>query len=454
MEAAGRFGMLLWIEFKRCQGVFVAPVLAALMIWLVKERIDHEGVVLWRDVSLYIGQWAWIVGSGGAGFAVWVVNRARRRKMGEQEAIVPVSQGRTTVLSLLAVLAWSLIAYAAVFVWFAIPAVRFATWGGPDWPLLLIGVLTIAVCVGIGGVIGWFGYAPILAPLTVLGVYGGIAGAAGLSYDNPIALLSPYRFFEDFRIYGRFSIPSDLVWSMIGWLAALSLLLGGVVMLQRQQSLVRMGTGVIALVLVIASANQVMAERSAPRDFRPPEMDLAELDCREAVIEVCVHPAYSALLDEFVDAVNQTYEPLMGLPGLPERAIGGEVYLGDLDPGKTAVAYFKDGWNLKLAVTSSLADVIWHGSEKGGPMTASQCVVVMGISPSDVFNPCTLGMVREAWVERQPGGPWTSNDSEWNPRIKAKIASFRAMTDDERREWVEANWDALRAGEIPLEDMP
>jgi hypothetical protein len=38
--------------------------------------------------------------------------------------------------------------------------------------------------------------------------------------------------------------------------------------------------------------------------------------------------------------------------------------------------------------------------------------------------------------------------------MDAAREQFAALPENEQRVWLEANWDALRAGELTLEDLP
>ena len=43
---------------------------------------------------------------------------------------------------------------------------------------------------------------------------------------------------------------------------------------------------------------------------------------------------------------------------------------------------------------------------------------------------------------------------EYVNSLHAAVDRFAAISPEEQRAWLEANWDALRAGELTLEDLP
>jgi hypothetical protein len=51
-------------------------------------------------------------------------------------------------------------------------------------------------------------------------------------------------------------------------------------------------------------------------------------------------------------------------------------------------------------------------------------------------------------------GPDDAELAAFQPQLDAALERFTALPDDERRSWLEANWNALRAGEISLDEMP
>lgn len=457
MNALIRLLMLLWIEIKRCQGVFVAPLVAVLVIWIYQSDGRREGLVVWRDVSMNVAESAYIVGSIGAALAVWGVDRPRRRRTQDQEAAFPVPRGRTTLVSMLAVLTWMLCSYAMIFAFFGIPAMLDATWGGPDLALLLIGVLTISVCVAIGAVVGWFGRSPVLAPLTLFLVYAGNVYAADSMYNNPRGILVPIRFLGDNNFSLSYPLPVAAIWSMIGWLAACTLFLGLIALLLRERSFLRIAGSVVSVVLVIVSANQVMAERDS---MLGPEGGLAastvsiEPECRQGeVIEVCLHPAYSALLDEVVAAADQMYRPLAGLPGVPDRLVDGALNPGDLEGTGGVYIFVWDKSSIGRSIGESLQQIFIGRHSETGLMTASQCVILEAVSSQAYPHYCTSGLVAENPAAMGPGSD-EGGGNQWEAKIQAKVERFEALSAEEQRDWLEANWDDLRAGELTLDDLP
>jgi hypothetical protein len=486
MTATRRFLMLLWIEIRRCQGVFVAPIVAIAVIWLYREQAIRDGVVLWTDISLKLAECGFLLGSAGAGYLIWVAGRNSRRRITEQLEMLPVPPDRSTVVTAIAVLGWMLVSYAVVVAYFSVFGLRDATWGGPGWSLILIGLLTISVCVAIGAVASRFGHSSIVAPLTTLLIFAGNIFVADTYRMSLAYRLVPIRFLDDINYGVRYAVPPALVWTMVFWLCAASVAVGALAMAVRQRTIPRLAGSGISIILAIISIGQVSAEQSAwfgsDRDMRPVPVVVEPVCEQGEVIEVCVHPAFASLLNEVVTSADDFYRPFAGLEGIPERLLHAESESGDLAATGT-VFMFDDRKTIDFGVADSLRSVFNAGTESGAfwledpstldiggsdtmtsplehvsqrlgrpTVTASQCVIFTVARAGAFFDICQMGHV----AENPTSGPGANEPHEnpWAPLIQAKVESFAALSPEQQRAWLEANWIALRAGEITLEEMP
>jgi hypothetical protein len=456
MTATRRFLMLLWIELKRCQGVLVAPIVAAGVIWFLRERALRDGVVLWRDVSLALAECGYVIGSVGAGYLVWVVDRNRRRHMSQQLAPLPVPGDRPFIVSTLAVLAWMTVSYALVAMYFGWIAFRDATWGGPDWSLMLVGLLTISVCIAIGAVVSILSRSPIVAPLTAILVFFANVYFSD-TYNNSLAhRLVPIRFLSEVDYGLRVPLPSTLILTFVFWLFATGVTLALVAMLVRERTSLRVVGLVVSLLLVGVSVGRVSAEHSAltapDGGWRTGSIAVEPVCQQGEIVEVCVHPAYESLLDEISTSADEVFRPLAGLDGVPDRLIDADLGPGDLTGTRSTYLSFGDRESIGVALGLTLPLVIDPGFEQTGVWGASQCVVVDSLVPDDFEHHCVFGSV----TGHPADGTFTNDihDPDLQARMRAKIASFRALGPDEQRAWLVTNWDALRAGEVALEEMP
>ena len=155
-------------------------------------------------------------------------------------------------------------------------------------------------------------------------------------------------------------------------------------MLLRERNVVRVVSCGFAAVLVVASANQVLAREdtrwpSYERGNPLGNIGIDELDCQQAsALEVCVHPAYSSLLDDFVEAADQVYLPLAGHSGLPERLIGGVGHVEDVGGNGTFDLHLYDRQSVEFAVALSLGDLFISPTSSTGSLTASQATAKKG----------------------------------------------------------------------------
>jgi hypothetical protein len=219
-------------------------------------------------------------------------------------------------------------------------------------------------------------------------------------------------------------------------------------------------TVAVATVLAATSATQVIAEDDGQGRYETLDTDSV---CEVAAgIEVCIHPAYSVLLDDIVDTVNSIIPQFSGLKGLPTRIVQqewqlaeeieeevgvGVIHLGGLNSVDRSVA------NLFAHVTS---DAVLLGDPFG--LNASQCVVG-AVLVAELGEPECIahGVVLESMPDRTEPGPFRLDSAEmesWADRMQAKVDSFTALTPEAQRAWLTANWDNLRAGNLTLEDLP
>jgi hypothetical protein len=456
-----RFWMLLWIELRRCQAGFAAIALIAIeLIALTSRERNVEGVVTWPDVMRVAVEAHMYAGPLGAAFAVWAVGRSRRRGMDSQEESLPGPSGTSALITTIAVSLWMVAAHVALFLYLAVPAWRSATWGGPDYPSLFASAIAIVACVAIGSLISKFGRSVILAPVTMVALFALMVYVSDMDADPKSARLLPVEFFDSpgFSIDYRMQL-TDVLWFSL-WLAAVTGVIGGIALLLRSRSIPRLATVAVATVLAATSATQVIAEDDGQGRYETIDADPV---CETTSgIEVCVHPAYSVLLDDIVGSVNRILPQFAGLDGVPTRivqqeqrlAVGiedqpgiGVLHLGGLNSVDRSVA------NLFAHVTS---DAVLLGDPFG--LNASQCVVGAALIAELGEPECIVhGVVLESTPDRPESGPFRLDSAEiesWTDRMQEKVDSFTALSREAQRAWLVANWDDLRAGNLTLEDIP
>jgi hypothetical protein len=495
MTATGR---LFWIETRRNTGFWAFPLLVGLawLAWRINQGTwAHTGVALWPQTSADIAFAVGLVGPAAGGLAAWVAGRDRRRGLDELLATTPAPVARRDLTLLAATTLWVLLAFLAAGVYQGVLTAREATWGGPVWPPIFIAALAIAVQAAIGYAAGTFAGSPLtsrlmtgLVPIALFVaqvlpprlrgdtvMLGPTTGTSSHPYEN----LAPWKVVQAIAGSVFWSPRMDLVWPAAAWVGGLGgLALAVMVLRRRPRSPVAWATLVAAALAIVAGWTQLVP---APVFAVPsPSRAIAyEPACTQRSIEICVHPAYRSVLDETANLVDPVVRPLAGLPGFPVRAEQvrpdreGDA-IGPLELGPVA----SDRLGI-LPANANTPDVV----------EASNVAVAAVAGQTDWFRTGRLTAAQSAlavWLMRQAGWNLNLADLSWNgaaegiflPSIdglaiekattreeadamaEATLTDivraadrFGALTPEQQHAWLEANFAALRAGDLSLKDL-
>jgi hypothetical protein len=426
---------LVWIELRRSTTLWYVPALAVLAIWgtLTTMRPD-EAPTLWARSSIQLSLMFVVVAFIMSGIGAWAAGRERRRQTRELLATTP----RPAVLRDLALFAstalWGLVACLASGAYVFMVTSREATWGGPDFAPILVGLLMVVASTAIGYLGGTLIPGRFAAPLVAV-AWSSAALLVG-TRSSAVAYLSPMSI--DPRGYS----PSDLFYQapsipaaeMSIWLAGLAGCGLATVALRRRRTL--LAGCLLAVALGVATSGAVLAMQAfvhPPWERLYEGQPLAAYDpsCVERSIPVCVHPAYEASLEDSADRVGRLVEPLLGVPGgpvraeqLPERAGLRSDGTLEIMPGPSAVG-----------------------------RAAYDLVREQGVE----FNPAQLAIAY--WLLERVGeqnflAQGLLGVGQPDAAVTAAVARFAALTPEAQRAWLEANYAALRAGELSLADLP
>lgn len=459
-DALRSFLALLGIEIRRSQGYWLLPLMVGPML-ILNRNMGDPNVVLWPQLSHFILQSYLVVGPLAAGLAAWLIDRDRRRKISGLVSATSMTPVRRDLLLLVTASFWGVAGYALVAAWYGVLGVTQATWGGPDLSLIATGALAVIAYAAIG----------LLTGRLVPGKFSSLVAVAAtrclaIAIDYLAKIDSSYRFLTPFgltqhnepSVYYRNEetyIGPSLIWlgGLIGLLISIIALLRSRQRLSWTSLVISMGIAVSGLAPILAYDNTSMFANSHPISY--------ELSCTTTPIaEVCVHPAYEARLDETTGTLVRMLEPVAGLDGVPTRWI-----LQDpTDPTRRGV----DG-----AVLFDLSDVAVAGSVQAAvfldktdrmAVTTPQLVILQWLSdradiprtvPWPYGWPSEVPSTTEEFADSAMGiGPDQAQLDAFAPQFDAAVARFAALGPDEQRAWLEANWDALRAGELSLEDLP
>lgn len=478
---------LLWV------GMGLAAALAALELRMLWPALAGDDVVAYRGSNLL---------SGGAMLAgAWLALRDRASGTADLVAATPTALWRLWRVRLLAVAAGGATAFGLLFaVVLAVSAVRGGR-GVPDLRLLADGAL--AVVLG-----GWMGLA--LGRLTGSRVVPLLAApawvAAGMYLANDYALhrftlsaqrLSPLLGWEERS--APFGFLPDALWPHLGYLLGLVLLAGVAVLLggrrgdgQRPPAGPVLAAGLAGLVLVAGGGLRLVTLpdylvvlgpdradwRAVERadELRDPAVGVAYHDpswsypddgratacAGDATLGVCVYPAYGErLAGSLHRAVGPVAGLLRGLPGVPDRlrmvafngvgsCRGAEVQLSEqLARGsgggrgeRSDRILFADLY-LRCAVGDSYVD-----DDPTDAATDSRNAVKL-------WALLASGTMTREELARERGAGYGSFLVTFAPGPVAPVALRMAdLPPDQVRRELAPVWKRLRAGQLPITELP
>lgn len=474
-EALRSFLMLFWLDVKGSQGVFLLPVMVGLGLY-ASANLFEEGVVLWKMMNFAAVQSYTFIAPVTAGLAAWTANRDRRRNV---DAFIASAPGNPLVrdLSILAATAgWGVLGYAIVAACYSTLAFQRSTWGGFDADLVGTGALGIVFAGAIGVLVGRHvpgRFSPLLAIGLAYGAVflGDILGFFGFFVRLPDLSPMDFAWRAGQDIYRQ---PlDDHVFEGILWLTGLIGVAIAVMALARRRAIVGSMLGVGAVVLASFAASALVTTAPMYDDRVPVAYEPA--CASENAIEVCVHPAFEPLLDDTMGMVNGMVEPLLGLDGVRTQWRHGEGP-NEMLPNAPEVQFrWLRGYNPAVSVADDLSPIDYAMSNDSRP--ASQLAILYWLSdragigyPSrwsgdDVFaigtpDEWAFGYPAEVPQERHEDAGsirFEIDDAALSAsqrEIEAAAARFSALSVEQQSAWLEDNWDALRSGELTLEDLP
>lgn len=443
----------LEIDLRRSFGLWVVLVTTALALWVV-SRFAVTEVVLWPDWSANAARAFIVVGSVFAAWSARLTSRDGAPNRVDLLASTATSRvlrelGHAALGAMLALASYGIVA-ACVLGY----AARHATWGGPDVWVVLFGGAASAFFALIGWMMG------LLAPGRLTPV---VAGAGTFLYTvvsytwgltaSGLDAIQPWRYIE-----GRWEVGNRMFYEASSYqgmphpaggvliaLGAGAVLLAGYLWVReaRRGVVIALAAGALLLVPGWAVANSTDAmPREAPELLANPPMS-----CGGEVIEVCLHRAYEVQLDDAVAFTEAYYAPLVGVAAIPEVVTQRPYREGAAPAG---ILPLNAAWS-STPIEQVLARPLGHYLMGGDfePLNASQNAMLTwlaGQAGVDWF----IGPVAELDPVEATSVEWAAYQSE----VDAAAERFAALSPGEQRAWLEANWDALRAGELTLGDLP
>lgn len=467
------FLSMIRIDVLRSWAWAVIPLMVVFGAVFVREQLV-PGVVLWDDLSAKVGATTLFLAPLAMGYTAWRLQSARQARIVELESASPTSplirDLRRIVASTLVVVMGQIVLVGLALVYGA----RLATWGEPMWWPLALSIATIFLAGAVGGSIGafapWRMVPPLIAVATLAVCLAVNSAVLGYERTNSLAMFSPFVVAERqmFDPFWNGDTPATArtltVLVVLAGFAALSL-----VVFARHRN-------VAAWILAAAMCGSMAFAGAMHWDHwqAAQMMGIYVNDPRSFTYacepwrdgSICVHPAYASLTDELRAEADYVLAPVAGLPGVP-----------------TSIRHMSrdvpaDGQTVWISTRGLYDD--WQ--QQYGAIIIRQ---VIGLAPAhEAFpilsrslpnQPDAAQMVMGRWLTAEAGldsrlmfGPIAPTDlagPDWYPQstgpepawwveVNAAIERFGALPPEEQRPWLEANREALRVGELTLEDLP
>ncbi len=442
-----RFVSALWRLSGRNTAVWAAPLLAALGFYEFWTQRLH-GITYWSKASVDLVSAQTLLCVALIGMAAWRGRRERNRAM---EDLVSTLEGGNSLhlalvwMSLLIASALSfMLCSTAAYVWVS----QSATWGTPDWSLILPTGLAVLAATSIGLAVGLVAPYVVTAPLLAF-FWWYADGYLALRTDG-LRFVPLRALFENVNS-SKFVVPSPSAvpqWQAWMGLALIASGFIGVIAYARhtlRDSMISL-LAIVGLIAVPVFQLVNTNESSSPvlRTFNP--------ICIQGNIEICVHPASSVLLPNIQATIDSVFAPLNGIPDLPSLATEWAPGTSEL-PG---VIMFSFGDQRDLHESVAFPTVL---------------AVVTNATPSPTVRITWTQAVAATWLFSlaNPELPLSEQFAYATPEFMdsimkdqpAPIETFfqdvsrlSNLSGSARNTWLRQNWEALRAGTLTASDLP
>lgn len=307
------------------------PVLVAWLFWMDNE-LRRSGFPLWSEVApsfLYSVLVMGPIAAAFAGLRAWAERRPSLSELTDTAVRDPAARQVVAAAGDVLWVSAAQVLVAAVTITRVAPE---ASWGGPDWGMLLAGFVALPASAAFGWSAGWLIPSRVTGPLAGLFLY--LLMGAPLSFDmfegfRRVLMLLPSGAPEGLP-------PTETVGAWVGWLqvvwfGSVAVLGFGVAVAAARR---RFPMGLLAVSGVAVLAAGVLLQ--APG--RHVNSDAPRV-CDQGGIEVCVHPAYEGQLPEMAKVIRATITPLVEAKVVPNRVVE-DNFLDGEDSDRSAIGFF------------------------------------------------------------------------------------------------------------------
>lgn len=433
------FASLIRIHSRQRVILLTCLLFAGVALYLTWGNLP-TGAALWPDTSVAIQLGIGYLGPLGAGVAAWLAIRERRFRMTELVDTTPYPALRRQLAPWIVVSGSVLLAYAlnalVVGLWTAVRA----TWGGPDAAPIAHGVLALLTYCTLGHVLGhWMGnrWAPLIAMLIIVLVHA--FGPISFPFESPILNFIPIESWRRSLLYYP---SSELFVGQLLWLGGITLGLWALLLARHTQAWQALLLGMVALGCIGLGATRLLALEAFPHGAERVWQPV----CDEGILPVCAHPAYQRELPGLAPIIRRLLAPLEGVPGGPTRALVSQEP-GRLEADGTLIVFYFDDNSTWWALPTGIAGTLFGSREPNDALAVLQAWYL------EESAGIRLGVT--VLPEPNPDAGRTMVDYASDPYAAGEAYDrWVALSDAARHAWLVANYQALRDGELSLDDLP
>ncbi len=461
-------GRLVGLEFRRGDSLWMIPV-GLIALGFALRDLFASPIVIWPEEVVALRDAITFYGPLFAAAAAWMATRESRRGAGELLATTPLPAAARQITTWAGTAIAATVAYVLLVIPVMVVTATRATWGGPDWWPVMVGLTAMVAHSALGFAAGtWFPsryVAPTIAILLFLGqlYVGTVAGHEA----SPLTIVSrlddrlgEWRYLSPIAETSR--DVSYGIWPAVGMWQALWFLGGAGVMLSLAAMRPRPTLGpaialAISLVVSLGGATGVV-QRTGSEPFGPAFQRHTETQpaaawepaCAGDLISVCVHPAYAARLDELATRTNRVLAPVAGRPGVPTTVIqhdpSSRIGSPSTLPAEGSITISLDtdiGWTMFY---------IAHWLESGSMRTREETTVseeggmVQTVIARWLLLQAGESIHLSGFTLIDPAGPEAT--------INDHVTRFAALDEAARSRWFDIHIADLLGGTLTLDDLP
>ena len=444
---------ILRIDLKRGGGIWLLPI-AALFAFLILRNSLTSGVALWPEITGVIAGLAQPLMIFTVAISALFAGRESRQQVGELTFGTAMSAWQRYLSLAASMFLWALGLYAAFGGPLLVYGAAFATWGAPEWGVIVAQIPILALAAAFGVLVGRLFHDRTAAAIAIA-LFLLLFAIPFVASDStrPLNVLVLNGWFEaivENAPERPISLAAQLAWG--AGLAGVVVCLG--IVLERRTALRSLMTVACIALAVAGGAGILDSGYRQPTVVMSPasRMDMespAGSICDDSgAVTVCVHPAYERLLPDVAEDVNAYLEPTAGLNGSYN-----EIYISSGN-GRSAGWEQEDGrafssidLSMENDVTALIARDLW-------PMSFMMAPTDQGSMADTAQYVVMTALAREIGVDEWPEWFYRIPADADDPDVQSAIDRFAALTPDEQRSWLESHWNDLSQGKLTLEDLP